>query len=307
MAAPGFEMRVFALSDLHVDYAENMRRFEMLSERDFREDALILAGDVTDSLDKLETVFRQARSKFAAVFFVPGNHELWVRRDEAKDSIQKFHVILSLCESLDVKTRATSIPGTLNETGVWIVPLFSWYVKPEEGSSTLFVEKGRNDAGLSMWADDYLTKWHGLAPGAGVADFFIDMNRAHVERQYDAPIISFSHFLPRRELMFANGRQPPPRVSARVVGRGAQFNFSRVAGSSRLDEQIRALGSSVHVYGHQHRNRNLVIDGVRYISNCLGYPHERARGETGSENPGPSLVWDTGRYSKLIPVENSPG
>ncbi|HET8707810.1 MAG TPA: hypothetical protein VFM46_16025, partial [Pseudomonadales bacterium] len=53
------------------------------------------------------------------------------------------------------------------------------------------------------------------------------------------------------------------------------FNFSRVAGTWELDKQLRHLGSQIHVYGHQHRNRDLVIEEVRYISHCLGYPKER--------------------------------
>lgn len=284
-------MRVFALSDLHVDYADNMRRFEALSARDFQADALILAGDITDDLERLAIVLGLARSKFAWVFFVPGNHELWVRRNEAGDSIQKFHRILALCASLNVATRPARIPAAANESGLWIVPLFSWYVKPEEGDATLFVEKPGGDAGLAMWADNYLTKWDGLAPDRRIADFFLDMNREHVEREYDAPVVSFSHFLPRRELMFPGGRSPGKHPLGRVPGRGAGFNFSRVAGSARLDDQVRALGSTVHVYGHQHRNRDLVIDGVRYVSNCLGYPHEREGGQTGSSSPGLSLIW----------------
>jgi hypothetical protein len=53
------------------------------------------------------------------------------------------------------------------------------------------------------------------------------------------------------------------------------FNFSTVAGSTLIDRQIRQLGSRVHVYGHQHRNRRRCYDGVWYLSNCLGYPEER--------------------------------
>lgn len=286
-------MRVFALSDVHVDYRENMAHLEALSAREFHRDALILAGDVTDDLDTLAEVLAGVRSKFAWVFFVPGNHELWVRRSATRDSIQKFRKIVALCTALGVRTLPTKIPGVGGESGVWIVPLFSWYVKPEEGSASLFVEKNGDDASLVMWADNHLTGWHGLRPGQQVADFFIEMNEVHIQRQFDAPVVSFSHFLPRQELMFANGVPPTRRSPQRLGGRGAQFNFSRVAGSTRLEEQIRALGSSVHVYGHQHRNRDLIIDGIRYISNCLGYPHERDRGETSGDNPGPKLVWDT--------------
>ena len=287
-------MRVFALSDLHVDYRENMDHLDALSSREFQRDALILAGDVTDDLDKLTEVLVGARRRFGWVFFVPGNHELWVRRSETRDSVQKFHRIVARCAALGVSTQPTKIPGVGAEASVWIVPLFSWYVKPEEGAESLFVEKGGDDASLMMWADNHLTGWAGITSGEKVADFFMDMNEEHLRRQYDAPIVSFSHFLPRRELMFANGVPPESRPLGRKSGRGAQFNFSRVAGSTRLDRQIRALGSRVHVYGHQHRNRDLTIGGVRYVSNCLGYPHERDRGETGDGSPGPKVVWDTG-------------
>jgi hypothetical protein len=69
-----------------------------------------------------------------------------------------------------------------------------------------------------------------------------------------------------------------------------RFNFSRVAGSSGIETQIRRLGSTAHVYGHQHRNRDRVVDGVRYVSHCLGYPSERRRGTSIIE--GPLTVWE---------------
>ena len=53
------------------------------------------------------------------------------------------------------------------------------------------------------------------------------------------------------------------------------FNFSRVAGDQRIENQIRRLKSGIHVYGHQHRNRDRTIAGVRYVSHCLGNKSER--------------------------------
>ena len=43
-------MRVFALSDIHIDYHENEQWLSRLSSMDYQEDILILAGDVTDNL-----------------------------------------------------------------------------------------------------------------------------------------------------------------------------------------------------------------------------------------------------------------
>ena len=47
---------------------------EALSTRDYRSDALICAGDVSDDLGILEATLRAFTARFATVFFVPGNH-----------------------------------------------------------------------------------------------------------------------------------------------------------------------------------------------------------------------------------------
>ncbi|MCP4716244.1 MAG: hypothetical protein GY868_14090, partial [Deltaproteobacteria bacterium] len=60
-----------------------------------------------------------------------------------------------------------------------------------------------------------------------------------------------------------------------------------------LDVQIRSIGAAIHVYGHQHRNRRRLIDGVAYMSHCLGYPRERSQGRIAFPDDGPALVWDS--------------
>ena len=278
-------MRIFAISDVHADYPQNMALVHALSDGSHLRDTLLLAGDVTDDLARLARVLRGVRKKFAHVFFVPGNHELWLRRGEAGDSVGKFERLMRLCADLGVGTSPAKVASDPGDAGAWVVPLFSWYVKPEQGADSLYVPRDGDDSGLSMWADEVLTRW---PEHLSVADHFLDMNEPHLDRAYDAPVVSFSHFLPRREVMFRSPASPPARA-----GRATRFNFSRVAGSSRIEAQIRVLGSVLHVYGHQHRNRDRVIDGVRYVSNCLGYPPERARGEIGEGGGSLKLVWDT--------------
>lgn len=278
-------MRIFAISDVHADYPQNMALIEGLSAREHLGDTLLLAGDVSDDLARLARVLRILRERFAHVFFVPGNHELWVRRGDQGDSVAKFGKIVRLCADLDVATSPARVTAGTADPGAWVVPLFSWYVKPEQGSASLYVPREGDDPGLSMWADEVLTRW---PERLVVADHFLDMNESCLGREYDAPVVSFSHFLPRREVMF---RSPAARPAP--GGRAVRFNFSRVAGSSRIENQLRALGSVVHVHGHQHRNRDRVIDGVRYVSNCLGYPPERERGEIGEPCGSLKLVWDT--------------
>jgi predicted phosphodiesterase len=286
------ETRVFALSDVHVDYQENMAWIAALSATEYRHDVLLLAGDVSDDLHKLQAVLTTLCAKFAQVFFVPGNHELWLRRQEFPDSLAKFWHMLELCATLGVQTSPAKIVGGPSSQAVWVVPLFSWYVRPEEGSDSLFVPKEGEDPTLEMWADNYFTRWPALPQGLTIADTFLRLNEVHLHKSYDAPVISFSHFMPRSELIYRTLQEV---VTAGGVPRDRhpRFNFSRVAGCAGLEAQIRQLGSTIHVYGHQHRNRHRLLDGVWYISHCLGYPAERARGEVQHIADVPKLLWDS--------------
>lgn len=277
--------RVLALSDVHLDYPENQVRFEAIEGHE--QDTLLLPGDLTSELDRLAQALASARAKFADVFFVPGNHELWLTTDDFEDSLQKFHAILDLCAQLDVHTAPANVGATDGQPGVSVVPLFSWYAKPEEGEDSLFGPKEGEHPSLDMWMDERVVRWPEALPAATPSAFFLDLNEQRVARSYDRPVVSFSHFLPRRDLIF----RTPDEIAASpgIPDRHPEFNFSRVAGTSALDRQIRRLGSISHVYGHQHRNRYRHVDGVLYISHCMGYP-----GEQGSDESvgAPRVVWE---------------
>jgi predicted phosphodiesterase len=278
-------MRVFALSDIHVDYPDNMAWVQSLSKDDYTQDILLLAGDVCHELGKFEEAVCRLREKFAQVFFVPGNHDLWLLQGEFADSIEKFHRLLDICCRVGIATKPAKAID--NGEAAWIVPLFSWYTKPENGLDSLFLPMAGGDrVGMDSWGDEHFVRW---GDRASPAQYFLGLNARNVELTYDAPVISFSHFLPRIELLF-----PPEYLAAGVPTNWPLrdgFNFSRVAGTRALDQQIRRLGSFVHVYGHQHRNRWVAIDGTLYVSHCLGYPHERKSGRIGYFGSGPRLIW----------------
>ena len=281
-------MRVFLVSDVHVHYATNMRWLKNLSSYDFVNDVLLLAGDVGEKLGTLEQVFPLLNEKFSCVFFVPGNHEFWIRKEEIRDSLVKFHEVLALCDLYDVMTRPAKVGG---DKGVWIVPLFSWYVRPEEGNDSLYAPKSGEAESRSVWSDDYFTKWPTLGSAARVVDYFLDLNKSYLSRVFDGSVISFSHFLPRRDLIYSTKEEVEAGLTS--IDPNPSFNFSRVAGSARLDQQIRQLGSVIHAYGHQHRNRDRMIDGIQYVSFCLGYPQERENGHVIGVGSAPKLIWDT--------------
>jgi Calcineurin-like phosphoesterase len=239
-------MRIFAVSDLHTDFSENRRRIEQMTSESYLQDALIVAGDIADDLKVIDWTLRKLRSQFGQVFYVPGNHELWVRKEDY-DSVEKFRQVLRLCDEVGINTR----PGRVGKA--WVVPLFSWYESDYD-------QEGKADvSSLEGWADFYFCKWP-VEMGI-VSKYFLSLNKSRIKK-YDGYVISLSHFLPRRELL--------PAVEM-LSFKGPPL----VAGAPSLDCQIRAINAAAHVFGHSHIDFDQVIEGVRYIHHAFDYPRDK--------------------------------
>ena len=290
--------RVLTISDLHIDVPENKQWVDNLSKEEYQDDVLIVAGDVTDHLDRLSWCFESLTSKFNAVFFVPGNHELWVKSHEKGDSFNKFQDILKLCQHYDVMTSPKQILSKNLQHSLWIVPVFSWYQQPEEGDQGLFINQNHADDKTSlMWRDNLLVKWPSSMKKP-MPDVFLDLSSEQISRALNGPLLTFSHFLPNKAVMFPTDSEKKWRLSLGQTNPHPEFNFSRVAGYSPIDKWIRQYGSLVHIYGHQHRNRQVLIDDVTYVSHCLGYPREREAQLLGPDPvKAPLVVWQDGVFT----------
>jgi predicted phosphodiesterase len=238
-------VRVYAVSDVHVDFEPNAQWVQSLP-RDTYDDVLILAGDVSDHLDRLRRCLDAVVARFARVMFVPGNHDLWVLRESPRmDSFDKFNEVC----------RAAADCGAhmdvFHDGSLSIVPLLGWY----DGS---FGEPG--DRLLSSWVDFVACRWPDGFDDRAVTRHFLAMN-TYQRCSADEVIVSFSHFLPRLDVMPAQ------------IPREFRFVYP-VLGSDAIGEQVAALGSEVHVYGHSHVNRRVTIDGTLFVNNAFGYPQE---------------------------------
>ena len=239
-------MRIFALSDIHVDHPANAQWIRDLSLQDLQDDVLLLAGDVSDALPRFEACLTALALRFRHVLYVPGNHELWTLRDApGLTSFAKFDLILKTAR------RCGALTEPLRLHNLTLVPLLSWY----DYSFGLPGPDLRDN-----WMDFHACRWPDGFTDADVADHFLALNEDHLAIEATR-IISFSHFLPRIDVM-------PPQIPDKY-----RYLYP-VLGSARLDRQIRRLGSQIHVYGHSHVNRQIQIDGVTYINNAFGYPRE---------------------------------
>jgi len=241
-------MRVFAISDLHLDYAPNRDWVAQLSRHDYQSDVLILAGDVSDRLTLLADGFEALARRFSAVLYVPGNHDLWVHREGMHDSFEKFEAVRRVANEQGIRMTP------YRREGLAIVPLLGWY-------DYSFGTPG--DYLKGAWADYRACRWpHGYDDQA-VTRWFVERNPSASSPALAAAsmVITFSHFLPRIDVM-------PERIPEK------HRRLYPILGTTQLDTQIRQLGSSLHIYGHSHVNRRITLDGITYINNAFGYPSE---------------------------------
>jgi predicted phosphodiesterase len=278
-------MRIFVLSDIHVDFEENRLWLQNLLRKNFKNDALILAGDITHHFDLLNEWLLKIRYRFGKVFYVPGNHDLWIDGKDWDNSLQKFHAIMEFCNQNDINVK----PGVVHCNGkqVAIVPVFSWYDMRGENDS-LYLPKPGEDPSNVMWNDLYDIHWP-KENGFVASSYFLEYTRQKLLNQPVDLTITFSHFLPRREVMF-KGEMVYDYERMKKYDRFPQFNFSGFAGSLKIDRFIRSIGTNIHVYGHQHINRDKMVDGVRYVAHHLGYPHERRSGILSESERGMKLL-----------------
>eukprot|EP00541_Cyclophora_tenuis_P014362 CAMPEP_0116562732 /NCGR_PEP_ID=MMETSP0397-20121206/12332_1 /TAXON_ID=216820 /ORGANISM="Cyclophora tenuis, Strain ECT3854" /LENGTH=347 /DNA_ID=CAMNT_0004089079 /DNA_START=168 /DNA_END=1211 /DNA_ORIENTATION=+ len=298
--------RVFCLSDLHTDYALNLDWLENHCDLSSR-DLLVVAGDISHIVDRLLETFATIKANTSCeIFFVPGNHEAWLSSDDGfESSFDKLDRVLNACRDCGVLVDATLVEG---DEPLWVVPLHSWY------DGTLSLENCQDlcqDFKNWPWMDFARCKWpgHEIMDGTngriprGVADRFHDQNEPTIamvkranEQSTTSEVMTVSHFLPNPQSL------PDWKdLSSRDFRRdewldhgapGISAKFAKVAGSLRLDSQIRSVEASIHVFGHSHRPKDFVLDGVRYVHNPLGYGREREMYMV-SPDVKAQLLWDT--------------
>lgn len=312
---------IYAISDLHTDRVENMAwlRSGAIWPVDAAAAACVVAGDVSHRMDVLEETLGAISGRFAATFFVPGNHELWVRpageAGPAENSLEKLDQVTALCARLGVRT-APAMVGS-----VCVVPLLSWYDRS-------LAIPGVQPLPLRLWADFSRCRWPDWpvsaahAPGQpptgpvraarvaaehdeAVLSHLLQRNEANIARaladmRSHAPsaVLSLSHFLPCSACLPDWLEPEVETFDASWLSHGAARKaalFAQVAGSTRIDSQVRRLTAGtalphVHVFGHSHRPKDFLLNGVRYVHNPVGKGAEREWGML----PPPAFrcLWD---------------
>ena len=257
-------MRVFAISDLHLDHKSNWEALQKLPAH--ADDWLILAGDICNESELLDQGLDRLTGLFRHLVWVPGNHELWITSTSGESSsVEKYQRLVEICRRHGVFTPEDDFPIVRDDEGQLhrIAPLhllYDYSFRPAHIAEQDAVAWAREDGILCR--DEQLIA---PAPFASKAEWCrarVDYSLQRLQACDDGiPLILVNHFPLRQDL-----------VRLRRIPR-----FSIWCGTRASEDWHRRFGAEVVVSGHLHLRATDYREGVRFEEVSLGYPRDWQR------------------------------
>ncbi len=254
---------LYAISDLHVAYAENRALLDKLRPAT-PHDWLIVAGDVGEMFADVTDTLGLLRERFARVIWAPGNHELWTPADDPVQSRgeRRYLDLVERCRQLDVLTPEDGYAVWEGAGGpVTIAPLFLLYDYSFRMPGMLTKEmalKHAYETGI-VCSDEMLLHPDPYASREEWCWARVAATRKRLETcDPTLPTILVNHF-------------PLVRQPTDVL---RYPQFAQWCGTELTADWHVRYRAAVAIYGHLHIPRNMWVDGVPFQEVSLGYPRE---------------------------------
>ncbi len=254
-------MKLLAISDLHLRYEVTRKALEDL--RPHPEDWLIVAGDVGETEQHLRFALAVLKRRFARLFWVPGNHDLWTAPPHPAEprGVEKYHRLVAICRDYGVLTPEDPYiewPGP--GPRVRIAPLFLLYdysfrpdhVPVEEAIQWAAEENILCSDEVLLHPDPFPSRQAWCAARIAATEPRLAAAAA------ESPLILINHWPLKRDLAIL------PRVP----------RFSIWCGTQRTEDWHLRFRAQTVIYGHLHIRATKHRDGVRFEEVSLGYPQD---------------------------------
>ena len=253
---------LFAISDLHLNYAAN-REIAAALAPDSPDDWLIVAGDIAHDLDAIAGFLADMRARFAQVLFAPGNHDLWSRGDLGLSGAHRYAHLVDLCHQLGVVTPEDPYPVWDDPAGpVAVAPLFLLYdysLRPDGTTKEQAMEAARR--ARVVCSDELMLR----------ADPFRDKESWFADR-LERTRAKLDALPPGTRTVLASHWPLHPGPVARL----RHPEFAIWCGARATADWHLRYRAVCCVHGHLHIPISEEIDGVPHKEVSIGYPRERA-------------------------------
>lgn len=254
-------MSIYAISDLHV--ANKVNQNALLELPDYKNDWVILAGDIGETETHLEFVISVLAQKFEKIIWTPGNHDLWtfpLNRYSLRGE-EKYNKLVSICHEYGVFTPEDEyLNYTYDGKHYCLAPIMTLYdysFKPD------YVQDGMEkewaaESGVICADEDLLFSY----PYKSVSEW-CNVRCTYTEKrlnaiQKDVSIIIINHYPLLKEL-------------------GKIYTFPRFSiwcGTTHTQNWLDEFNIEIAIYGHLHIRSTKIINGVRHEEVSFGYPQD---------------------------------
>ena len=253
-------MRLLAISDLHVSHRRNREALTGIPPHP--DDWLIVAGDVSERVEHLTATLAVLTARFARVFWVPGNHDLWCPPAAADRSRgqARYEELVGICRQAGVLTPEDPYVCWPPEPDTYIVPmflLFDYSFRPAAVPADRAVPWAR-ESGL-LAGDEWMldpSPWPSRPAWCAAR---CDLTDARLRAlPAGSRTVLINHWPLRYDLAI------PPLIP----------RFSIWCGTTRTEDWPRRFHARAVVSGHLHMRTTRWRDGVRFEEVSLGYPRD---------------------------------
>ncbi|HEX6862767.1 MAG TPA: metallophosphoesterase [Thermoanaerobaculia bacterium] len=252
-------MKLYALADLHLRYEVTRKALQAL--RPHPDDWLILAGDVGETEEHLRFALALLTRRFARLFWVPGNHDLWTIPNRADDlrGEAKYRRQVQICRDFGVLTPEDPYVSWPGEPRCIVAPTFVLYdytFRPDEIDSVEGAIAWAAEENL-LCSDEVLLHPDPHPSRQAWCEQRVRATEPRLaEAAARAPLVIVNHFPLRQDLAIL------PRIPRFSIWCGTRLTE---------DWHIRYRAEAV-IYGHLHIRGSYRRDGVRFEEVSLGYP-----------------------------------
>jgi predicted phosphodiesterase len=254
-------MRLYALSDIHVDHQANREALDALAPHP--DDWLVLGGDVAHTLELSEWTFSTLASRWNRVFWVPGNHDLWAVPAEGElRGVAKYDALVALARKHRVVSPEDEyVEWPDAERPTRIAPLFVLY-------DYSFAPDGMKPPEAKAWARE-----HEIV----CTDEFVLHPDPHATREawcadrLAQTVPRLERAASTHELVLVNHfpmREDQIRLGMRLR------RFRIWCGTRATSDWHTRFRARVVVSGHLHVPWTSTVDGVRFEEVSVGYPRD---------------------------------